>query len=59
MTACAMLTGQVGVMVVSTGRVKESPELSASLKSSGKSRADLWSYAAKVAVEFSIEQNKF
>jgi hypothetical protein len=35
------------------------PILSESLKSSGKSRADLWAYAAKVAVEFSIEQNNF
>ena len=37
----------------------ETPQLDASLKATGKSRADLWSYAAKVAVEFSIEQNNF
>ena len=35
------------------------PKLSESLRSSGKSRADFWSYAAKVAVEFSVEQNNF
>jgi len=35
------------------------PKLGASLKSTGKSRADLWSFSAKVAVEFSVEQNNF
>ena len=35
------------------------PKLSESLRSSGKSRADFWSYAAKVAVEFAVEQNNF
>jgi hypothetical protein len=38
---------------------ESTPQLSSSLKSTGKSRADLWSFAAKVAVEFSIEQNNF
>ena len=35
------------------------PSLPESLKASGKSRADLWAYAAKVAVEYSIERNNF
>ena len=30
-----------------------------SLKSSGKSRADLWAYAAKVAIEYSVEVNNY
>ena len=33
------------------------PALSSSLKSSGKSRADLWALAAITAVEFGIETN--
>ena len=35
------------------------PSLPESLKSSGKSRADLWAYAAKVAVEYSVERNNY
>jgi len=35
------------------------PKLTKSLKSTGKSRADLWAYAAKVAVEFTVENNNF
>jgi len=35
------------------------PQLGASLKSTGKSRADLWAFSAKVAVEFSVEKNNF
>ena len=35
------------------------PSLSESLKSSGKSRADLWAYAAKVAIEYSVERNNY
>ena len=35
------------------------PKLSVSLKASGKSRADLWAFAAKVAVEYATEQNNF
>jgi len=34
-------------------------KLTKSLKESGKSRADLWAYAGKVAVEFTTEQNNF
>ena len=37
----------------------EAPSLPESLKDSGKSRADLWAYAAKVAVEYSVERNNF
>ena len=37
----------------------KAPALSQSLKDSGKSRADFWSFAAKVAVEFAVEQNNF
>jgi len=36
-----------------------SQNLPESLKASGKSRADLWAFAAKVAVEFSTEFNNF
>ena len=35
------------------------PSLPESLKSSGKSRADLWAYAAKVAIEYSVERNNY
>ena len=35
------------------------PKLPVSLKTSGKSRADLWAFAAKVAVEYATEQNNF
>ena len=38
---------------------KRTPKLPASLKGSGKSRADLWAFAAKVAVEYATEQNNF
>ena len=38
---------------------EDAPTLPESLKSSGKSRADLWAYAAKVAVEYSVERNNF
>merc|ERR1719150_1212827 len=34
-------------------------KLTKSLKETGKSRADLWAYAGKVAVEFTTEQNNF
>ena len=37
----------------------DAPPLSESLKASGKSRADLWAYAAKVAVEYSVERNNY
>jgi len=33
--------------------------LPVSLKASGKSRADLWAYAAKVAVEYTTEENNY
>ena len=36
---------------------KKSPVLEMSLKESGKSRADLWSLAGLVAVEYGIETN--
>jgi len=36
---------------------RRTPTLSVSLKNSGKSRADLWAFAAMVAVEFAIETN--
>jgi len=35
------------------------PKLSESLKASGKSRADLWAYAAKVAVEYATAHNNY
>merc|ERR1712117_139310 len=35
------------------------PKLPESLKASGKSRADLWAYAAKVAVEYATEHNNY
>ena len=35
------------------------PSLPESLKASGKSRADLWAYASKVAIEYSVERNNF
>ena len=35
------------------------PSLNTSLQSSGKSRADLWSYAAKVAIEYTVERNNY
>ena len=38
---------------------KKTPKLPASLRASGKSRADLWAFAAKVAVEYATEQNNF
>ena len=37
----------------------DAPPLPESLKASGKSRADLWAYAAKVAVEYSVERNNY
>ena len=37
----------------------DAPPLPESLKTSGKSRADLWAYAAKVAVEYSVERNNY
>ena len=37
----------------------ESPKLDVSLKYSGKSRADLWAYAAKIGIEFTIENNNY
>ena len=36
---------------------KKSPVLEMSLKEAGKSRADLWSLAGLVAVEYGIETN--
>ena len=33
------------------------PKLQVSLKDSGKSRADLWAYAAILAVEYGVETN--
>lgn len=35
------------------------PSLDTSLQSSGKSRADLWAYAAKVAIEYTVERNNY
>ena len=37
----------------------DAPPLPESLKASGKSRADLWAYAAKVAIEYSVERNNY
>ena len=37
----------------------DAPSLPESLKASGKSRADLWAYASKVAIEYSVERNNF
>lgn len=37
----------------------DASSLENSLKASGKSRADLWAYASKVAVEYSVERNNF
>ena len=37
----------------------EAPKLVKSLKSTGKSRADLWAYAAKVAIEYTVETNNY
>ena len=37
----------------------DSPKLSNSLKSTGKSRADLWQFAANVALEITIERSNF
>ena len=36
---------------------KNTPELEVSIKDSGKSRADLWAFAALVAAEFGIHNN--
>jgi len=38
---------------------KKTKTLPVSLKASGKSRADLWAYAAKVAVEYTTEENNY
>ena len=38
---------------------RRTAKLPVSLKASGKSRADLWAFAAKVAVEYATEQNNF
>ena len=38
---------------------KAAQKLPSSLKSTGKSRADLWAFAAKVAIEFTTEVNNY
>ena len=46
-------------MYSSTDFPPGAPNLDASLKSSGKSRADLWQFAANVALERTIERSNF
>ena len=46
-------------MYTSTNFPPGAPELDVSLKASGKSRADLWQFAANVALERTIERSNF